>query len=251
VIPVALAAALVLGGCAGEAEGPGDEPTPTVEPEDPGTDGDGEEPESPEEPADGDATVGPDGMPGEESDRGPSEGDQVAVIGVEVGDHLNLRFGPGVDFHVVERLAPTASGVEATGRNRVLDDGSTWTELTVGTATGWVNSAFLAYLGRVDDITSQLSLPSGEDLAALGEQVGQQRAGGDGEGEASPTVVVVDGPHQGDLDQVVVDVVGFADDSILGERLRVFAVSEGGTFTVRTVESQTLCARGVDGELCL
>jgi hypothetical protein len=48
-------------------------------------------------------------------------------------------------------------------------------------------------------------------------------------------------------------VTGFADDSVLGQRLVVFAQpDEGGqSFTVRTVESTTLCRRGVADGLCV
>jgi hypothetical protein len=62
---------------------------------------------------------------------------------------------------------------------------------------------------------------------------------------------VVDGPHVGDLGEVTVDVVGLADDSILGWRLHVFAQPEGATFHVRTVEQTVLCARGADAGLCV
>ena len=66
-------------------------------------------------------------------------------------------------------------------------------------------------------------------------------------------VVVVDGPTVGDLGEITVDVVGFPDDSVLGARLRVFAEPDPGgeSFTVRTVESTTLCRRAVSEGLCV
>jgi hypothetical protein len=51
----------------------------------------------------------------------------------------------------------------------------------------------------------------------------------------------------GDLGEVTYDVVGFADDSVLGERLHVFG-TPGDTFTLKTVEATTLCRRGVSAD---
>lgn len=64
---------------------------------------------------------------------------------------------------------------------------------------------------------------------------------------------MVEGPVTGDLGEVTIDVVGLADDSILGYRLRVFAhpPENNGDFTLKTVERTLLCRRGVSGELCL
>ena len=87
-------------------------------------------------------------------------------------------------------------------------------------------------------------------MLQLGEQVAAQR---DQDGEPVPDVVVVDGPSVGDLGEITIDVVGFGDDAVLGERLHVFAEPDQGgeSFTVRSVEATTLCRRGVSDGRCV
>lgn len=196
----------------------------------------------------------PSELPGERIELFPQEGATLAVVGVAADDVLNVRAAPGVDFEVVAELAPLADGATATGHNRQLDD-SIWNELTVDGATGWANSAFLAQLGEVGDITTELypavaDRPTAETMRQLGEQVAQDRAGDE---PPAPDVVVVDGPSVGDLGEITVDLVGYPDDAVLGERLHVFAEPDPGgeSFTVRTVESTTLCRRGVSDGLCV
>lgn len=192
---------------------------------------------------------GPGELPGEPFGLAPEEGAVLAVVGVAADDVLNVRAGPGVEFAVVAGLAPTAAEAVATGRARQLDLGAVWVEVRAGDVTGWASFRYLAYLGTVDDVTSRLpQLPTGGDLVALAEQVARQRHPGP---EGAPTVTVVDGPHVGDLGEVTVDVLGLLDDSVLGERLHVFAHPHDGVFTVRTVEVTTLCARGLSDGLCL
>jgi hypothetical protein len=197
-------------------------------------------------------------LPGERVDIFPDEGESLAVVAVAAGDTLNVRAGPGVDFDVVAELDPLATGIVAGGHNRSLDDGSIWAEVTVDGTTGWANTAFLAALGATDDITAQLypspaDRPSAATMEELGERVAEDAAGPAVEGEAPITITVVAGPTVGDLGEITVDVTGFADDSVLGQRLVVFAQpDEGGqSFTVRTVESTTLCRRGVADGLCV
>lgn len=236
-----IVAALALGACATDTEDgdaspggttPVDEPTEPVEPT---------EPTQPAEP--------PAELPGEPFDLAPEAGAELAVVGVAADDVLNVREAPGVEYAVVAELDPLATDVTATGEARQLDDGQVWVEVETGDGPGWANLSYLAYPGRVDDITSQLGdLPSGTDLVAVAEEVAEIRAPS---AEGNPTVTVVDGPHEGDLAEIVVDVLGLADDSVLGERLHVFARVDGDRYTVRTVEAMALCARGVTDGLCL
>ena len=88
-------------------------------------------------------------------------------------------------------------------------------------------------------------------MTALGHLVAGALVPDDGEG--APQISMVEGPVTGDLGEVTIDVVGLADDSILGYRLRVFAhpPENNGDFTLKTVERTLLCRRGVSGELCL
>ncbi len=203
------------------------------------------------------STPAPGDLPGERIELFPYEGAALAVVSVEADDVLNVRAGPGVDFDVVAELEPLAEGFTATGHNRSIDDDSIWAEVTVDgdQVTGWANTAFLGQPATVNDITTELypevaDRPTAETMLELGRQVAEQRAG---EGEPEPTITVVDGPSVGDLGEIVVDVMGYPDDSVLGERLHVFAEPDPGgeSFTVRTVESTTMCRRGVTDGLCV
>ena len=197
----------------------------------------------------------PSDPPGERIDIFPYEGTVLAVVGVEADDVLNVRAAPGVQYEIVTALEPLADGISPTGHNRQLEDGAIWAELTVDGETGWASTAFLAHLGDVRDVTTDLypevaDRPRGDTMLQLGEQVATQSAG---DGEPAPDIVVVDGPTVGDLGEIVVDVIDFPDDSQLGVRLHVFAEPDPGGegFTVRSVESTTLCRRGVSDGLCV
>lgn len=251
VVPSLLVAALLVAGCAG------DDP-PTVLP------GDGASPSAPASPA-ASPTVSPspEASPGTESpaptptpsptelagepfDGPPLSGAPGAldVIGVEADDVLNVRAGPGVDADVVATLAPLATDVAATGAARLIP-GSIWLEVEVDGTTGWANSSFFAFLGATDDITSRLleqagDRPSAPTLEGLAREVAALVASED----PPSRVVISDGPTVGDLGEVTVDVVGLGDDAQRGLRLVVFATEDDGQFTLRTVESTSLCGRG-------
>lgn len=182
-----------------------------------------------------------------------AEGAEMAVIGVEADDVLNVRAAPGTDNEVIATLEPLADGFIATGEGRLLD-AAVWVEVDTGDTTGWVHAAFIAHTAATEDITAQVieehgSRPSADTLVGLAETIADQRA----TQEPPSQVVISDGPHVGDLGEVTVDVVGFGDDSVRAQRLVVFATVDGdGSFTLRSVEATTYCGRGVvDGELCL
>lgn len=189
-----------------------------------------------------------DGLPGEIFTSGLSKGDELAVFGVAVGDVLNVRGGPGVDFPVVGELQPMDTA-EMTGNGRIVD-GSVWVEVAAGGVTGWAYMGYLAYLGDVSDATSELGdVPTGNDVTALAGRVVDQFMA-----EVPRDwydVVTVDGPHQGDVADVTVDVVGFGDDSVLGTRVHVVAGSAAGGLTVTSVERTLLCARGTADGRCI
>jgi hypothetical protein len=176
----------------------------------------------------------------------------LAVIGVAADDVLNVRAGPGVDADVVATLDPLATAVPASGAARLLP-GSIWLEVTADGTTGWANSSFFAFLGGTDDITSRLladvdERPSAPTLEELARDVAAMVASEDPPSD----IVISDGPSVGDLGEVTVDVVGIGDDAVRGARLVVFATVEDDAFTLRTVESTTLCGRGVtDDGLCV
>lgn len=186
-----------------------------------------------------------DALPGDPHDGPPVHGlpAEVLVLGVAADDVLHVRRAPGVDQPVVADLAPLAVGVPATGRARLLP-GSIWVELEVDGVVGWANARFLAHPGPTDDVTSSFIAEHGRltaaDVMALGIDIGSRRASVDPPSE----VVVVDGPRNGDLAEVTVDVVGLGDDAQRAERLVVFAVElEDGSVELRTIEATQLCAR--------
>ena len=55
---------------------------------------------------------------------------------------------------------------------------------------------------------------------------------------------MVDGPRAGDLYEVVVDVLGLADDAQTGERLHLFAVHDGAGAADQPSEEPRCCAHG-------
>lgn len=193
------------------------------------------------------------GLPGERQEIYPYEGARLAVVGVASGDGLNVRAGPGSDYLVVFVLEPLFEDARATGHNRLISGRGYWSEIRVGERSGWVNTDFVLQPGQVDDVTSRLypagvERPSGS-LGQLATAVAT-RARGD---EITPKVVIVDGPSDGEIGEVAVDILGVDDDSVGGFRLRIFAAPTGqGTYTVRNVEQTLLCTRGVtDDGLCL
>jgi hypothetical protein len=184
----------------------------------------------------------------------PEAGDVLGVVGVAHDDVLNVRAVPGAEATIVGTLEPLADDVVALGRSRQLP-GSIWTEVQAGGATGWVNSSFVAYLGGVDDITSQViedigETPMAETMTSLGLLVAATLASDD----PPPRIVMVAPPTVGDLGEVTYDVIRVGDDAVRGTRLHVFGrpSEDGESFILKSVESTTLCGRGVteDG-LCI
>ena len=64
------------------------------------------------------------------------------VIGIPVGDYLNVRDGAGSDYQVVTKLEPGEQGI-LLGTKRVSKGGTTWQQITVHGQTGWVNAAYI------------------------------------------------------------------------------------------------------------
>ena len=188
-------------------------------------------------------------LPGTPIDIAPRADARLAVVGVAADDVLNVRRGPGVDFDVVTTLAPLADDVVALGENRQLDSGAVWAHVRADGAEGWANIAFLAQLGATTDETAALypavaDRPAADDLSALAEAVAADVAST----EPVSDVTIVDGPTEGDLGEVTVDVIGIGDDSVGGYRLHLFADRDGDGWRLRTVEQTVLCSRGVDDQ---
>ena len=253
---VLLLVAGLLAGCGNEPEPGGTiSPTEPAQTQEPAPEPEPSEPEAPEptdpEPTETDAPD-PALFPGEVIELYPYEGAELLVIGVAEDDVLFLRNGPAPDYDAVAELAPLTTGLLATGNNRLVEETGMWVELEADGVTGWANFNYLAHPGAVNDITWDLTtLPDGADLRELGLEVGNSRLVG-GEGPA-PAITVVQETPEGDLPEVIIDVQHLGDDALAGLRLHVFTVEDPvGTYTVRTVEEQWLCLRGVNDEgFCL
>lgn len=182
---------------------------------------------------------------GEEIQLFAQDGDELGVIGVEYFDRLNVRAGPGTEYDVVARLRPTDTA-NATGRAWQIPN-AIWYEIEIGGVTGWANTRFLAFLGGVDDITSEIvaargEIPTGGTMIELALIVAQQYV----TDEPPTRIVLTEVPTFGDLGEVTYDLVGFGDDALVGFRIHVFGQPVEGEegFSLRSVERTLLCGRG-------
>ncbi len=188
-------------------------------------------------------------LPGEPFDGILSPGAVFGVIGVGVDDQLNVRAFPGANQAIVDSLDPLTAGLVYTGRARLLDPPAVWYEVEVHGLFGWVHSRFVAPLSGTFDITSEVvdvvgEIPTGATVEEIGEIVLEARSRF---ADPEPTGIVVDGPTAGDLHEITYDLVGFGDDSVLGERLQLFIAEEDGVLGLKSVEVTYLCARGDGG----
>ncbi len=194
-----------------------------------------------------------DSLPGTALDMGPGPGTTVGVVGVAFDDVLNVRTIPDATSDPIASLPPMAADIVHTGRKRSVG-ASIWWEVQVPEGVGWANARFLAPPAGTTDVTADLvaqmgGLASASSVDGLIRQV-MEHYTMVSEGPA-PSVTLVGEPTTGDLTEAWVDVTGYPDDAVLGERLHVFIASEGGVFGLRSVESTTLCRRGVAEGLCL
>ena len=184
-------------------------------------------------------------LPGEPFDLAPVAGSELAVMGVQYDDVLNVRALPGADQAVVAELAPTSGDLVATGQARMLPQ-SIWFEVTTGDSTvGWVNSRFVARIGPTVDLTAEVvdelgEIPAAETMLDLGMLVAEALAPENGEASTTTTTVA---PSVGDLGEITVDLVGLADDATAGLRLHVFGQPDesGEGFSLKSVEATEMC----------
>lgn len=192
-------------------------------------------------------------LPGEPIDLFPEAGDILGVVGISFDSELNVRAAPGTDQAVVVRLAPLTDDVVATGQARQLSD-TIWYEVTADEVTGWASSAYLAWIGETTDITAAVieelgKTPSAETMLDLGLTVAQSQS----VEEPESRIRVAKSPTVTDLGEVTYDVIGLGDEAVFGVRLVIFGTPDSGgeSFTLKTVESTALCARGISPEgLC-
>lgn len=198
------------------------------------------------------ATTGPDELPGERIELGPTGGDTLAVIGVRHDDVLNLRTIPDPDADILAEIPPLADDVTALGHTRDIGD-AIWIAVEHDGVEGWVNFAYTGFLGQTTDETSALldalgERPHAPTMEELGAIVAETFTS-----EPPQSDVVMTAPATtGDLGEVMYDVIGIGDDAVAGFRVHVFGEPDGDGFTLRTVEVTTLCGRGISEEgLCL
>jgi hypothetical protein len=193
-------------------------------------------------------------LPGEPFDlHVPAEGQVVGVVGVAFDDTLEVHELPGESSPLTGELANLADDVMGTGQGRLLPN-SIWWRIEWESVQGWVGSGFMAYLGEVSDTTADVValnggvVPVTETMLDLGNVVADRVKSAD-----PPSRVVVSvTPTVADLGEITMDVVNIGDDAVKGFRLHVFGAPGEGNFSLMSVESTALCARGVTGDgLCL
>ncbi len=192
-----------------------------------------------------------DDLPGEPFDGFTSDGDVLSAVGVAYDDVLNIRAVPGTNADIVATAEPTADDLVATGQARSLPE-SIWYEVTVGGATGWVSSRFVAFGGATDDATAEF-LAGGppieaETMVDLAQPIINFYASDD---PPSNVVQSVEASVD-DLGEITYDVIGIGDDAVAGYRLHIFAMptASGESFVLDSIERTFFCSRGVSGEFC-
>lgn len=174
------------------------------------------------------------------------------VAGVRYDDVLNIRAGPGTAQPIVGTIPPTATGVLALGETRILT-GVYWTKVRHEAASGWVSMRFIGYPGGVEDRTAWLveqlhEYPTAVDVREVGRIVADVFASQDP--QVTSRIVQVTVATGGAMGEVVYDVIGYADDSLMGVRLHVFAMKVSDGYSFHTLEVMTICLRGVDAGVC-
>ena len=168
------------------------------------------------------------------------------VVGVPTDDVLNARAGPGTTETVVSTLDADGGMVVVTG-DAMLVASNPWWEIDLGGDRAWVNAQYLGALADTWDITSWLvdragAIPVSESMEDLVAQVVALRGGGEA------TVISVGLSADGLLAEMAIDLFTASDDSVRGERLRVFGqrMSADDPFGLHSVEATSICWRGVD-----
>lgn len=179
----------------------------------------------------------PESMPGDVIEFGPTAGDQIAVVGVAHDDELNVRIAPGTEFEIIETLDPLADEVIALGENRLLAS-SFWVEIQTADGPGWVNEAFVGFLGVSRELDSDV-------VATDAVAIGQGIAAGYVSTEPPSRVTLV--ANEGET--VIYDVLDIGDDAVKGYRLTLVTEPVSGGTGVASFTEQTICSRGLAQDL--
>lgn len=194
---------------------------------------------------------------------GPAEGQPLAVISVRYDDELNFRAGPGTDEDIVRRVAPLDDTVITAAGEAWAFERSVWWKVVIDGEEMWANQTFLGMLGATssifDEVEAELDTLEFASLQAMTEAITDART----VEEPAPDLEYVTEPLSFDSGDafVVVDFVGFLDDAVSGERLRIEAevivgddADEVGVpigVRLTDVEATVICSRGVTEGLCL
>ncbi len=201
--------------------------------------------------------------PGSPIDFGPAPGTPLAVVGVRWDDTLNFRSGPGVETDVVLDLPAVQdipTPIVASGEAWQFP-GSIWWKVEVGGQELWASQSFLGMLGDTYDITDEVDGLLGVQPIATIEAAADRVAATrliDVETEIRIRHVIE--PLASDTtSRAMIDVLGYPDDSVKGERLEVLVdpvFDESADepqligWVVVQVNSTPICSRGVSGGLC-
>lgn len=194
---------------------------------------------TPSDSLESDGSTSPDGST--EQDTSPSARTAAprpvfSVVGVAHDDKLNVRRTPSARAKVIGRLAPLARRVEVTGKTR-----GSWRQVRIGDRVGWVHGRYLAPIGRPVGMTERArEVGIAPTRVSLARKVVASQAPGT-EGRLFGPVLV---SQRGN--RMVVDLLGYQDDALVGERFRLVIRPGEAGFMIRSAAALPICARGVD-----
>ena len=184
----------------------------------------------------------------------PITGSVVAVVGVEHWDILEIHEDPGVSSPLVGTLDPLDDTVVALGYARQLPQSIWWCISWNGGSGAWASSIYLSRMAdpyQSFDSSSWVGLTAQnlEDFLSDVENQYQRPATSEG----GPMRIVIS-----ELDYInnviSIDVIGFLDDSRLGDRL-TFSTSlqSDGSLIIDDAQFRGICLRGggPGSDLCL
>ncbi|NNF62757.1 MAG: SH3 domain-containing protein [Acidimicrobiia bacterium] len=170
------------------------------------------------------------------------------VVGVGPQEHLNVRAAAGITNERVGQLEYDTRGVARIGPEQTVD-GADWWQVTADGLTGWVHSGFLDLLGVPVNATDAYLLNLGTPTVATASELAQalvasiETNSADSEGTLEVSVA---GILDGEPSIAVIEVVGFADDSVGGEHLVVtMEPDDSAGWVITSIMSSPRCLRGV------
>lgn len=147
------------------------------------------------------------------------------------------------------------------GQDGAGEDEGFWTEIELADGYGWFHHSAqdggLYWFGGTAEVTGDFAeVPAAQDPQVIAESVGIRVAERGQEPElddpdVGPSWVLVSDPEDFGEDFYRIDVTGFMDDSVAGQRLFVHVDEVEGGYELARVEQTLICLRGVsEGGLC-